>query len=167
MSIEKQSTEILKSFFGFNSFKGKQKESINSILEGKDALVVMPTGGGKSLCYQIPSLILEGTSIIISPLIALMKNQVDSIRSNAKNDSIAHFFNSTLTENEKLKVIKDVKSKKTKVLYVAPETICNPNNIKIFKEINISFFAIDEAHCISEWGHDFRPEYKKDRKSVV
>tara|TARA_Y100001954_G_scaffold193972_1_gene209282 strand:- start:427 stop:2517 length:2091 start_codon:yes stop_codon:yes gene_type:complete len=166
MSIEKQSTEILKSFFGFNSFKGKQKESINSILEGKDALVVMPTGGGKSLCYQIPSLILEGTSIIISPLIALMKNQVDSIRSNAKNDSIAHFFNSTLTENEKLKVIKDVKSKKTKILYVAPETICNPNNIKIFKEINISFFAIDEAHCISEWGHDFRPEYKKIRSAI-
>ena len=166
MSIEKQSIEILKSFFGFNSFKGKQKESINSILNGKDVLVIMPTGGGKSLCYQIPSLILEGTSIIISPLIALMKNQVDSIRSNAENDSIAHFFNSSLTEKEKEEVISDVKSKKTKILYVAPETICNPKNKNIFKEINISFFAIDEAHCISEWGHDFRPEYKKIRSAI-
>ena len=166
MTIETQSAKILKSFFGFNTFKGQQKECIQSILEGKDVLVVMPTGGGKSLCYQIPSLILEGTSIIISPLIALMKNQVDSIRSNSKDIRVAHFFNSSLSEIEKKQVIHDIESKKTKILYVAPETICNPKNLDLFKKINISFFAIDEAHCISEWGHDFRPEYKKIRSAI-
>ena len=166
MTIETESIKILKSFFGFNTFKGKQKVCIESILQGKDVFVVMPTGGGKSLCYQLPSLILEGTSIIISPLIALMKNQVDSIRSNSKDRSIAHFFNSSLTEKEKKEVINDLKEKKTKILYVAPETICNPKNLELFKKINISFFAIDEAHCISEWGHDFRPEYKKIKSAI-
>ena len=166
MAIEIEPIKILKSFFGFNAFKGKQEECIDAILKGKDVFIVMPTGGGKSLCYQLPSLILEGTSIIISPLIALMKNQVDSIRSNSKDKSIAHFFNSSLSENEKREVINDIKDKKTKILYVAPETICNPKNLELFKKINISFFAIDEAHCISEWGHDFRPEYKKIRSVI-
>ena len=166
MEIKIESKKMLKSFFGFNTFKGKQQACIESILKGKDVFVVMPTGGGKSLCYQLPSLILEGTSIIISPLIALMKNQVDSIRSNSKDNSIAHFFNSSLSEKEKSEVINDIKNKKTKILYVAPETICNLKNLELFKKINISFFAIDEAHCISEWGHDFRPEYKKIRSVI-
>ena len=154
----------LKRYFGFTSFKGHQEEIIKSLLSGKNSFVIMPTGAGKSLCYQLPSLLLNGTSIIVSPLIALMKNQVDFLRGNSLSDSIAHVINSTLTKTEINKVKNDVFNNKTKILFVAPESLVKLNLINFLKSVKISFLAIDEAHCISEWGHDFRPEYRNIRK---
>jgi len=159
-------TEILKRYFGFTSFKGNQELIIRNVLAGRDTFVLMPTGGGKSLCYQLPSLLLNGTAIVISPLIALMKNQVDSMRSFSEEDGIAHFLNSSLTKAQIKKVRQDVLNQKTRLLYVAPESLTKEENINFLKKVNISFYAIDEAHCISEWGHDFRPEYRRIRPII-
>ena len=156
----------LKRYFGFTSFKGHQEDIIKNLLKGKNSFVVMPTGAGKSMCYQLPSLILDGTSIVVSPLIALMKNQVDFLRGNSLKDSIAHVINSTLTKTEITKVKKDVLNNETKILFVAPESLVKINLINFLKSVKISFLAIDEAHCISEWGHDFRPEYRNIRKVI-
>ena len=156
----------LKEKFGFTSFKNLQEPIINNLLEGNNSFVIMPTGGGKSLCYQLPAMILDGTAIVVSPLIALMKNQVDLIRTNNTKDSIAHVLNSTLSKDEIEKVKNDVLTKETKLLFVAPETLSKLDTIEYLKKINISFLAIDEAHCISEWGHDFRPEYRKIRDII-
>jgi len=158
--------QSLKEYFGFDRFKGEQRDIIEALLAGKDTFVIMPTGGGKSLCYQLPAILSEGVAIIISPLIALMKNQVDLIRNYSSKDDIAHFLNSSLTKTEKNKVLKDIRSGETKMLYVAPETLTKQETVDLFKEVKISFIAIDEAHCISEWGHDFRPEYRRIREIV-
>lgn len=159
-------TEYLKNFFGFSTFKGNQEEIIRNLLKGNNTFVLMPTGGGKSLCYQMPALIMEGTAIIISPLIALMKNQVDAMRSFSVDDGVAHFLNSSLSKAQINKVKEDVTAGKTKLLYVAPESLTKEENILFLKQVKISFYAIDEAHCISEWGHDFRPEYRRIRPII-
>lgn len=158
--------EILKKYFGFTRFKGNQELIIRNVLVGRDTFVLMPTGGGKSLCYQLPSLLMEGTAIVISPLIALMKNQVDSMRSFSEDDGVAHFLNSSLTKSAITKVKADVLEGNTRLLYVAPESLTKEENIKFLKQVKISFYAIDEAHCISEWGHDFRPEYRRIRPII-
>jgi ATP-dependent DNA helicase RecQ len=159
-------TDKLQQYFGFDRFKGKQEEAIKSVMEGSNTFVLMPTGGGKSLIYQLPALILDGTAIVISPLIALMKNQVDSIRGTHSEDSVAHFLNSSLSKSAIAEVKEDVLSGKTKLLYVAPESLTKEDNIEFLKKVKISFYAIDEAHCISEWGHDFRPEYRRIKPIV-
>ncbi|MDA3890425.1 MAG: DNA helicase RecQ [Salinivirgaceae bacterium] len=159
-------TDYLKKHFGFNTFKGNQEAIIKNLLAGRDTFVLMPTGGGKSLCYQLPAVINEGTAIIISPLIALMKNQVDAMRGFSEEDGIAHFLNSSLSKAEITKVKTDILDGKTRMLYVAPESLTKEDNINFLKQIKISFYAIDEAHCISEWGHDFRPEYRRIRPIV-
>ncbi len=164
LRVEQESLrEALHRYFGFDTFKDNQGAIITSILQGHDTFVIMPTGGGKSLCYQLPALMLEGTAIIISPLIALMKNQVDSIRGYSHSDEVAHFLNSSLTKAQMKQVRQDIADGKTKLLFIAPETLTKDENIEFFKQVNVSFVAVDEAHCISEWGHDFRPEYRRIR----
>jgi ATP-dependent DNA helicase RecQ len=158
--------DYLKRYFGFDTFKGNQENIIKNVLGGRDTFVLMPTGGGKSLCYQLPAVMGEGTAIVISPLIALMKNQVDAMRNFSTNDDVAHFLNSSLTKTEITRVRKDVLERETKLLYVAPESLTKEENIEFLKNVKVSFYAIDEAHCISEWGHDFRPEYRRIRPII-
>ncbi len=165
-TLELTPAKALKHFFGFDEFKGEQEQVVQSVLNGNDAFVIMPTGGGKSMCYQLPALMMEGTAIVVSPLIALMKNQVDAIRGHHEGDSIAHFLNSSLSKAEAVQVREDVSTGLTKLLYVAPESLTKEDNINFLRSVRISFVAVDEAHCISEWGHDFRPEYRRIRTIV-
>ncbi len=158
--------EVLKDVFGFDNFKGNQEAIIKHLLSKKDTFVIMPTGGGKSLCYQLPALMCEGTAIIVSPLIALMKNQVDNLRNFGTEHNLAHFMNSSLSKAEMKEVRQDLVDGSTKLLYVAPESLTKDENVEFLRNINISFYAIDEAHCISEWGHDFRPEYRRIRPII-
>ena len=168
MSIDSEAIHAkLKEFFGYDTFKADQERIVKHLVEGHDGFVLMPTGGGKSLCYQLPALLMPGTAIVISPLIALMKNQVDAIRGFVSgNDCIAHFLNSSLSKAQIQEVREDLLAGRTKLLYVAPESLTKEDNVAILKEISISFYAVDEAHCISEWGHDFRPEYRRIRSLV-
>ena len=159
-------SEKLKHYFGFDSFKGDQEAIIRSLMAGHNVFVLMPTGGGKSLCYQLPSLLMEGTAIVVSPLIALMKNQVDAVNGISEHNGLAHYLNSSLTKAQTTQVMNDVRNGQTKLLYVAPESLNKPENLEFFKSFKISFYAIDEAHCISEWGHDFRPEYRNIRPTI-
>lgn len=165
-SVSSHLESALHENFGFDKFKGNQKAIIEALFEGRDTFVIMPTGGGKSLCYQLPGLMMDGCALVISPLIALMKNQVDSIRSYGDKDSVAHFLNSSLSKTQMRQVKDDISSGETKLLFVAPETLTKEENIEFFRNANISFVAIDEAHCISEWGHDFRPEYRRIREML-